>query len=86
MIIQCAVNLFYNGHTTLKTMKEQIDRPIAGLLADLKRLRMLDDTLVIWGGEFGRTPMVQNNPQANHVLGRDHRREEGRRESCDGGD
>jgi hypothetical protein len=43
-----------------------IDRPIAGLLADLKARGMLDDTLVIWGGEFGRTPYAQG---AN---GRDH--------------
>lgn len=34
----------------------QIDRPVAGLLADLERRGMLDDTLVVWGGEFGRTP------------------------------
>src|SRR5262249_46208483 len=33
------------------------DRPIAGLLKDLKRRGLLDETLVIWGGEFGRTPM-----------------------------
>lgn len=38
------------------------DRPIAGLLQDLKSLGMLDETLVIWGGEFGRTPMEHTNP------------------------
>jgi hypothetical protein len=43
-----------------------VDRPIAGLLADLKQRGLLDDTLVVWGGEFGRTPIVQG---AN---GRDH--------------
>ena len=43
------------------------DRPSAALVADLKRLGMLDDTLVIWGGEFGRTPMVQGGND-----GRDH--------------
>ena len=43
-----------------------VDRPIAGLLADLKQRGMLEDTLVVWGGEFGRTPIVQG---AN---GRDH--------------
>jgi len=42
------------------------DRPIAGLLTDLKQRGMLDDTLVIWGGEFGRTPFVQSG------TGRDH--------------
>ncbi|TWT34204.1 DUF1501 domain-containing protein [Blastopirellula retiformator] len=42
------------------------DKPVAGLLADLKRRGLLDDTLVVWGGEFGRTPMSE---QGN---GRDH--------------
>ena len=42
------------------------DKPIAGLLTDLKARGMLDDTLVIWGGEFGRTPF---NEQGD---GRDH--------------
>ena len=37
----------------------QVDLPIAGLLSDLKARGMLDDTLVVWGGEFGRTPTVQ---------------------------
>ena len=43
------------------------DRPSAALVQDLKRLGMLEDTLVIWGGEFGRTPMVQGGND-----GRDH--------------
>ena len=42
------------------------DRPIAGLLTDLKARGLLDSTLVVWGGEFGRTPFSQNN------RGRDH--------------
>lgn len=42
------------------------DRPIAGLLADLKRRGMLEDTLVIWGGEFGRTPAAQGTDGRNH--------------------
>jgi len=33
---------------------------------------MLDDTLIIWGGEFGRTPMVETNPALGRALGRDH--------------
>src|SRR5262249_7947573 len=37
----------------------EIDRPIAALLTDLKQRGMLDDTLVLWGGEFGRTPTVE---------------------------
>jgi len=43
-----------------------VDRPIAGLLADLKRLDLLKDTLVIWGGEFGRTPTAQNGNGRDH--------------------
>jgi hypothetical protein len=43
-----------------------IDKPIAALLADLKRLGMLDDTLVVWGGEFGRTPAAQNSDGRDH--------------------
>ncbi len=42
-----------------------IDKPIAGLLADLKGRGLLDDTLVLWGGEFGRAPSAQGD-------GRDH--------------
>jgi len=45
---------------------ERIDRPIAGLLADLKQRDLLKDTLVIWGGEFGRTPAAQNGNGRDH--------------------
>jgi hypothetical protein len=51
------------------------DRPIAALLRDLKQRGMLDDTLVIWGGEFGRTPTVElptPGQNAGRVNGRDH--------------
>lgn len=44
----------------------QTDQPIAALLADLKQRGMLDTTLVIWAGEFGRTPMMQGNGGRNH--------------------
>jgi hypothetical protein len=44
----------------------QTDQPIAALLADLKQRGLLDSTLVIWAGEFGRTPMVQGNLGRNH--------------------
>ncbi len=44
----------------------QIDKPIAGLLADLKQRGLLKDTLVIWGGEFGRTPHSQGNDGRDH--------------------
>ncbi len=51
----------------LKTNCEDTDRPSAALVKDLKQRGLLDDTLVIWGGEFGRTPMVQGGND-----GRDH--------------
>ena len=47
------------------------DKPIAGLIKDLKRLGMLDETLVLWGGEFGRTPTAQIGAKKEDV-GRDH--------------
>jgi uncharacterized protein (DUF1501 family) len=42
------------------------DRPIAGLLCDLKRRGLLESTLVIWGGEFGRTPMSESGSGRDH--------------------
>lgn len=53
----------------------QCDRAIGALLADLKRLGLLEETLVIWGGEFGRTPTVelpQAGANAGKINGRDH--------------
>jgi arylsulfatase A-like enzyme len=44
----------------------EIDKPIAGLLADLKQRGLLEETLVIWGGEFGRTPDAQNGDGRDH--------------------
>ncbi|MBT6153371.1 MAG: DUF1501 domain-containing protein [Planctomycetaceae bacterium] len=49
---------------------ERTDKPVAGLLRDLKQRGLLDSTLVIWGGEFGRTPTTQKS--ANGFSGRDH--------------
>ena len=46
----------------------QVDQASAALVLDLKRRGLLDDTLVIWGGEFGRTPMGENRA----TIGRDH--------------
>ena len=43
-----------------------VDRPIAGLLTDLKQRGLLDETLVIWGGEFGRTPMSEQGGGRDH--------------------
>jgi hypothetical protein len=48
------------------------DQASAALVLDLKARGMLDDTLVIWGGEFGRTPMVETNSALGRSLGRDH--------------
>jgi hypothetical protein len=61
-----------NLPTQLPTQCKDTDQPSAALVKDLKMRGLLDDTLVIWGGEFGRTPFVQgdiNNPKAH---GRDH--------------
>lgn len=48
------------------------DQPIAALLTDLQQRGMLDETLVIWGGEMGRTPTVQSGPKDESRVGRDH--------------
>ncbi|KAA5546344.1 DUF1501 domain-containing protein [Roseiconus nitratireducens] len=53
----------YRGHT--KNAAE-VDKPIAGLLQDLKERGLLDETLVLWGGEFGRTPTAQGNNGRDH--------------------
>jgi hypothetical protein len=61
---------YWDQHSELKEKHQElstaVDRPIAGLLSDLKQRGLLDDTLVIWGGEFGRTPTAQG------TNGRDH--------------
>ena len=49
-----------------------LDQPVAGLLKDLKRRGMLDDTLVICAGEFGRTPLGENRGGNKQNTGRDH--------------
>ena len=60
----------WDQHGNLKEGHEKnaraVDRPIAGLLADLKARGLLDETLVIWGGEFGRTPMAQGTDGRDH--------------------
>lgn len=48
---------------------QETDRPTAALIKDLKQRGMLDDTLVIWGGEFGRTPMSQGDGRDHHIKG-----------------
>jgi hypothetical protein len=56
----------FNGHTM---NAREVDLPIAGLLRDLKARGMLDETLVLWGGEFGRTPTAEGSGKG---AGRDH--------------
>jgi hypothetical protein len=60
----------WDQHNSLRTRLaancRATDRPIAALLTDLKRRDMLKDTLLIWGGEFGRTPAVRQNDGRDH--------------------
>lgn len=57
--------------TQLPKKCRELDRPLAGLITDLRRRGLLDETLVIWGGEFGRTPMNEAR-DGSKFLGRDH--------------
>ena len=73
------VNVYHEGwdaHSdvagNLRDNCGKTDRACAALVRDLKRRGLLDETLVIWGGEFGRTPMVESNPALGRKLGRDH--------------
>src|SRR5206468_293885 len=76
------VQLYINGHiwdnhtalaTDLKAACDRTDQPIAALLRDLKQRGLLDSTLVVWGGEFGRLPIAQLPPDKNErKAGRDH--------------
>jgi len=62
-----ALNLGFNDRC------REVDQPTAALLADLKARGLLEDTLVVWGGEFGRTPMRENRGgQEMKYVGRDH--------------
>jgi Protein of unknown function (DUF1501) len=58
--------------TELYTQCRDTDQPSAGLVQDLKQRGLLEDTLVIWGGEFGRTPFLQGNLDDRAKWGRDH--------------
>ncbi len=49
-----------------------MDRPAAALIKDLKQRGLLEDTLIIWGGEFGRTPFREGRTSGGGILGRDH--------------
>lgn len=60
---------------TLPIKCQQIDQAVAGLITDLKQRGLFEETLVVWGGEFGRTPMMQNNVNKElkkGFYGRDH--------------
>ena len=73
------VNIYHEGwdaHSdvvgNLKGNCGATDKASAALIKDLKQRGLLDDTLVIWGGEFGRTPMVESNAALGRSQGRDH--------------
>ncbi|MEQ1861663.1 MAG: DUF1501 domain-containing protein [Chthoniobacteraceae bacterium] len=73
------VNIYIEGwdaHTNLvgnhTANCKKTDQASAALVLDLKQRGLLDDTLVIWGGEFGRTPMIETNPALGRSMGRDH--------------
>ncbi|MBA62305.1 MAG: sulfatase [Planctomycetaceae bacterium] len=61
-----------NLPTQLAVQARDTDQPAAALVKDLKQRGLLDDTLVIWGGEFGRTPFVQGDMNNQKQHGRDH--------------
>ena len=65
-------------YTSLPRSVRKVDQACAALIQDLKQRSLLDDTLVIWGGEFGRTPMVQEYSAGTGektAPGRDHHKE-----------
>ena len=49
-----------------------MDKPVAALIKDLRQRGLLDDTLIVWSGEFGRTPFREGRTAASAILGRDH--------------
>jgi hypothetical protein len=61
-----------NLNTQLKIQCQDTDAPSAALIRDLKQRGLLEDTLVIWGGEFGRTPFLQGKITETQQWGRDH--------------
>jgi hypothetical protein len=76
--VQLYINAqIWDNHTSLatglKSACERTDLPTAGLLQDLKRRGLLESTLVVWGGEFGRLPIAQLPPDKSEAnAGRDH--------------
>src|SRR5262249_56606267 len=53
----------------IKLTAEEVDGPCRALITDLKTRGMLDETLIVFGGEFGRTPMAQGNGRDHHIKG-----------------
>ncbi len=68
--VQCTHSYKWDQHGNLTKDHArnalEVDRPIAGLLTDLKARGLLEDTLILWGGEFGRTPVVQGDDGRDH--------------------
>ena len=68
--VEVSTGNVWDQHGNLKSGHEKnsqaTDQPVAALLADLKSRGLLDDTLVVWGGEFGRTPIAQGNNGRDH--------------------
>jgi hypothetical protein len=58
-----------NIKNDIPVVAKEVDQGCAALVKDLKQRGMLDDTLVIWGGEFGRTPMAQGSGRDHHIKG-----------------
>ncbi len=58
-----------NVRGSMEITAREVDQPTAALISDLKQRGMLDDTLVVWGGEFGRTPMAQGDGRDHHIRG-----------------
>lgn len=73
------INIYHSGWDAHSNVEGNVrrncaatDQASAALVEDLASRGLLDETLVIWGGEFGRTPMVETNPALGRSLGRDH--------------
>ncbi len=66
----------WDNHSNIEAehrkLAAQIDQPIAALMTDLKQRGLFEDTLLIWGGEFGRTPTVELSGDGKPISGRDH--------------
>jgi hypothetical protein len=61
-----------NIESNVRKQATEIDGPIAAFMTDLKQRGLFDDTLILWGGEFGRTPSVELGDSGKSKLGRDH--------------